>query len=138
MSSSTSGPHYAPVDKPTSVHEIAGRLFPAYTVANGMLHMAGCSLEDRLFVRLDFRRNDFQTAIHVDREGNEVDDTLIDLLGMTDTAKTPVPPCFVPDQVARSVECGIQIAQRRWADLGADDLLSTTLLWWRCCSQALQ
>ena len=129
LSSTTSTPHYAPVDQPTSVHQIAARLFPAYTVDDGTLHLAGCSLEDRLFVRLDFSRDSFQTAIHVDRDGNEVGGELVDMLGMTETAKTSVPPDFLPNQTDRPVECGIQIAQRRWADLGAGDLASTTLLW---------
>ena len=129
MSSMTGTLHYAPADQPTSVHQIAGRLFSAYTVDDGTLHLAGCSLEDRLFVRLDFSRNGSRTAIHVDLDGNEVDGKLVDALGMTETTKTSVPPNFVPHQESRLVECGLQIAQRRWADLGADDLVSTTLLW---------
>ena len=131
MSSTASTPHYAPVDQPLSVHQIAARLFPAYTVDGGALHLAGCSLEDRLFVRLDFSRDDFETVIHVDCEGNEAGGKVVDLLGMTETAQTSVPPDFVPDQVDRLVERGIQIAQRRWADLGAGDLALTTLLWCR-------
>jgi hypothetical protein len=131
LSSTTSTPHYAPVDQPTSVRQITARLFPAYTVDEGTLHLAGCSLEDRLFVRLDFSRNDFRATVHVDREGNEAGDELVDLLGLTETAQTTAPPDFSPHQVARLVESGIQIAQRRWADLGADDLVSTTLLWCR-------
>ena len=129
MNSTTSTPHFAPVDQPASVHQIAARLFSAYTVDDGTLHLAGCSLDDRLFVRLDFSRGDFQAAIHVDNDGNEAGARLVDTLGMTETAKTSIPPDFVPDSVDRLVQRGIQIAQRRWADLGAGDLVSTTLLW---------
>ena len=131
LSSTTGLPHYAPIDQPTSVHQITGRLFPAYTVDDGTLHLAGCSLEDRLFVRLDFSRDNFDAEVYVDREGNEVGGELIDLLGLTETTKRSVPPDFTPGQVSRLVECGMRIAQARRPYWRPDDLVSTTLLWCR-------
>ncbi len=131
LSSTTGLPHYAPVDQPTSVHQVTGRLFPAYTVDEGTLHLAGCSLEDRLFVRLDFSRDDLEEAVYVDHEGNEAGAELIALLGLTETTKRSVPPDFAPDQVSRLVECGMRIAQARRPYWSADDLASTTLLWCR-------
>ena len=51
-----SGPalHARPPGQPASVSEIASRLFPAYTIDNGHMHLAGCQLTDHPFLRLSF------------------------------------------------------------------------------------
>ncbi|HBO46172.1 MAG TPA: hypothetical protein DD670_20055, partial [Planctomycetaceae bacterium] len=41
----------APADQPGTVHEMADRLLPAYTIESGTVRLAGCLLEDRLFLR---------------------------------------------------------------------------------------
>lgn len=43
-----------PREQACTVHEIAQRLFPAYSVLGGHIHLGGCVLEDRPFVRLTF------------------------------------------------------------------------------------
>ncbi|MDA7979607.1 MAG: hypothetical protein MPJ50_12645 [Pirellulales bacterium] len=40
----------APVDQPENVSEVTARLFPAYKLDSGSVHLAGCSLEDRWVV----------------------------------------------------------------------------------------
>jgi hypothetical protein len=43
-----------PREQACTVHEIAQRLFPAYSVLGGHIHLGGCVIEDRPFVRLTF------------------------------------------------------------------------------------
>jgi hypothetical protein len=43
-----------PSEQSCTVHEIAQRLFPAYSILGGHIHLGGCVLEDRPFVRLTF------------------------------------------------------------------------------------
>ena len=40
--------------QPTSVHELTAQLFAPYDIAGGHIHLSGCSLEDRPFLRLTF------------------------------------------------------------------------------------
>jgi hypothetical protein len=44
--------HAAPACQPTSVHELAPRLFDAYTVEGGRVMLGGCSLEDHPLIRI--------------------------------------------------------------------------------------
>jgi len=48
--------------QPTSVHELTSPLFAQYSVEGGHIHLAGCSLEDRPFLRLSFLRRDARAA----------------------------------------------------------------------------
>lgn len=43
-----------PREQSCTVHEIAQRLFPAYSILGGRIHLGGCVLEDRPFVRLTY------------------------------------------------------------------------------------
>lgn len=44
--------HAQPAHQPGSVHELAGHLFSYYQVDGGHAHLAGCTLDDRPFLRL--------------------------------------------------------------------------------------
>jgi hypothetical protein len=44
----------APGRQPTSVRELADHLFAQYRIDAGSIHLSGCSLEDRPFLRLSF------------------------------------------------------------------------------------
>lgn len=48
--------HAAAAHQPLSVHELADHLFAQYKVDNGHMRLAGCSLEDRPFLRLSYLR----------------------------------------------------------------------------------
>ena len=48
--------HAAAARQPLSVHELAEHLFAQYKVDGGHMHLAGCSLEDRPFLRLSYLR----------------------------------------------------------------------------------
>jgi hypothetical protein len=43
--------------QPVSVHELTAPLFTQYSIEGGHIHLAGCSLEDRPFLRLSFRHD---------------------------------------------------------------------------------
>ncbi|MBI2477797.1 MAG: hypothetical protein HYV60_03860 [Planctomycetia bacterium] len=44
----------APADQPESVRDVSQRLFDAYTVDGGSVHLAGCTLEDRAILRVSY------------------------------------------------------------------------------------
>lgn len=44
----------APADQPVSIHELAPALFAFYAVDDGHVHLTGCRLEDRPFMRLSY------------------------------------------------------------------------------------
>jgi hypothetical protein len=46
--------HAQPARQPGSVHQLAGHLFSYYQVDGGHSHLAGCTLDDRPFLRLTF------------------------------------------------------------------------------------
>lgn len=50
--------HACPAGDPQSVHQISARLFGAYHIEGGGVHLAGCRLEDRPFLRFTYRRAD--------------------------------------------------------------------------------
>ena len=78
-----------PVDQPSSVHAFSGKLFTAYKVENGSVHLAGCTLEERPMLRVTYRvsdRNggDSSQLVHhyLDAGGEPVDQTQRKLLGL--------------------------------------------------------
>ncbi len=64
----------APADQPENVSEITSRLFSAYTVNGGSVHLAGCSLEDRWIVKLVAQATPAATQreILIAPDGNEL------------------------------------------------------------------
>ena len=110
MDSTTHVIHVAPADQPTSVHQIAERLFPAYTVDGGSVHLAGCTLEDRLFVRLDFHHGREPVRMYLDAAGREVGDELVEALGMSDVSELEKPPQPCEPEIERLTEIGIRLA----------------------------
>ena len=65
--------HVAPAEQPTSVAEIAEILFPAYSVDNGRVSLAGCALEDRLVLQLVYEHGSQGLEVYLNAEGKEVD-----------------------------------------------------------------
>ena len=82
----------APVDQPTTVHELAERLLGAYQVDGGTVHMAGCLVEDRLFLRAAAKSENRSVTIFLDGQGNEVDPGTVEMLGMNRTVQLERPP----------------------------------------------
>jgi len=126
--------HVAPADQPGSVHQVAERLFSAYTVDGGNVHLAGCTLEDRLFLRLDFRHSQQHHSqesvnVYLDAHGEEVDGKLVEELGLSTVAELERPPRPFEPEIEQLVEAGIQVAARRFPSDGPGELVATTVLW---------
>ena len=129
MNSTSEATHVMPADQPTSVHQITERLFPAYTIDGGSVHLAGCLLEDRVFLRLTFRQGDSSVEICLDDAGREVEGRLIQSLGMTETVRLQTPRELAGPQIGRLIECGTRLVEQRFRQLGLPELVSTEVLW---------
>ena len=80
--------HVRPCEQPTAVAEVASRLFDAYRVDGGQIHLGGCQLDDLAFLRLSFAANENGRAVvrhvFVSHEGASVPDELSRDLGLMD------------------------------------------------------
>ncbi|MEE8452608.1 MAG: hypothetical protein V3R99_11860 [Thermoguttaceae bacterium] len=125
--------HLAPVDQPTSVHQLAERLFPTYSVDRGNIHLAGCRLENRLFVRLEFRLGEEAVVLYVDADGREVADETVEALGMSGAIELERPPGVFEPTVDRVTEAGAGLAAGRFSDSdagnAAPELIAAAVLW---------
>lgn len=111
--------HATPADQPTSVYEISSRLFPAYTLENGTVRLAGCALDDHLVLRFSWRLR---------LEGLEPRDELVDLylgddgqplsaevqrdLGLGKLLPLDRPPRVMPSQLEWLLEAGQEAAEK--------------------------
>ncbi|MEX0939379.1 MAG: hypothetical protein WDZ59_16060 [Pirellulales bacterium] len=124
-------PDARPRVQPDGVHDISSRLFPAYHVDGGSVHLSGCTIEDVPILRLTYLR-----------EGQRIEHVLIGEDGQLLTAKEiaalqldEIVPCKVHQprlsgpRRARLLELG----RRRAAELGerhaASPPLCRTVLW---------
>jgi len=129
LSSASRVIHVAPADQPTGVHQITERLFPAYTVEGGSVRLAGCLLEDRVFVRLEFRQGDRSVEVIVDDRGEQVDPQFVDTLGMTETIRLETPPELMGPDIRRLVEAGTRLVEEQFAEGDQPILVATTVVW---------
>ena len=91
----------APGDQPNTVHEMAERLLPAYTVEGGTVHLAGCLLDDQLFLRVSARQADRSTVFFLDDKGSKVDPVMVNSLGMNHTVSLDRPPEQAEEAIRR-------------------------------------
>ena len=84
--------HFAPENQISSVHEIADRLLSAYTVDGGNVHLAGCRLENQLFVRASAKHASRDITFYLNQQGEQLDPTLANLLGVEKLQKLEHPP----------------------------------------------
>jgi hypothetical protein len=110
--------YLAPADQPKSVHELTVRLFPPYTVDGGAVHLAGCRLEDRLFIRMGDSGQARAGALTTDESGQAVDDELVKSLGMDDTVEWDRPPEIAPDRLEETVRQSAECVRRKWGIAG--------------------
>jgi hypothetical protein len=75
-----------PGDQPTAVNDVATRLFDAYRVEGGQVHLGGCQLADLAFLRLSFAANEEGRPcvrhVFVSHDGSTVPDKLANDLGL--------------------------------------------------------
>ena len=78
--------HVRPNDQPTAVNDVASRLFAAYRVEGGQIHLGGCQLTDLAFLRLSFAASEDGRPcvrhIFVSHDGTTVPDELASRLGL--------------------------------------------------------
>lgn len=108
----------APADQPRTVHELAERLLGAYVVDGGTVHLAGCLLENRLFLRLAARRGDQSVEFFLDHQGNDVSPAMVRTLGMANTTTLPRAPEEAGEAMRFLAEVGRRKLAERW--LGPD------------------
>ncbi len=123
MSGTVKPIHCAPADQPRSVRELTQRLFPAYTVDGGALHLAGCRLEDRLFLQTTGSGQARAAALTMDDSGRSVDDGFARSLGMDETVAWQRPPEMPPDRLEEIVRRSTECARQRWGVAGELDAL---------------
>lgn len=92
-----------PVYQPTRVHEISQKLFAAYHVQGGNMHLAGCTLEERPILRLSLwtPHSDSRRLIHcyLTPEGERLSEEQILRLGLDQLTVRREPPRIVPEEL---------------------------------------
>lgn len=121
--------HIAPADQPTSVHQLTDRLFGAYTIDNGKVHLAGCQLEDQLFLRLIANCGDDLREIYLDAQCREVPSDQIAAMGMRQTVKLAKPPKDAAADIRRLAEAGTRLARQRLGLEGSSEPVQVAALW---------
>jgi len=129
LDSSRQMTHSAPAEQPSSVRQVAERLFPAYTVDDGKARLAGCLLEDRLFVRAEFRHGEESGEVYVDGDSRQVDPDLVDALGMRQLAELEKPTQPFEPAVERLIEAAGKIAADRFSSGDPPELVDATAVW---------
>ena len=110
--------HRAPADQPHSVRELTERLFPAYTVDDGAVHLAGCRLEDRLFIRTTDTSQGPAVALTMDDSGQPIEERFAQALGMNDTVNWVPPPEMPPHRLEEITRLTIERAKKKWGSVG--------------------
>lgn len=127
---STSEPiHLAPASQPNSVHQLAERLFAAYTVDQGRVHLAGCVLEDCLFLRLSVQCGDDHREMFLDDQGQEVAGERIAALGMRQVVRLKQPPKDATSEIRRLTELGTHLARQRLAQGEPSAAVEVAAVW---------
>ncbi len=101
----------APRGQPASVHEIADRLFPAYKVDGGRVYLAGCTLDNRLFLQVTLRVAGGTSRFFLDGEGRRLDEDRAKELGLDDMQKLEKPPEPARADIARLTKIAILLAR---------------------------
>ncbi len=128
--------HAAPSTQPDSVRQLTSRLFDAYTVDDGNVRLAGCTLEDQPLLRHTYRirstksqAEDRLTHVYTSIDGRPVDEALLSALRVDDLVPLEGKPPRVSDEDTR-----------RWAVTGEQrapvvahdeqaELLITAVVW---------
>jgi hypothetical protein len=137
-----------PCHDPRSVYELTARLFPRYRVEGGRVHLSGCTLEDRPFLRLTYPARDNAAEIthyYFAPDGTPVDCETRQALGLMDVCDAhPSPSQQADSQVDLLIAAGRRIVESH--ALGpaateapsADPPLATTVVWVKHAQGKLQ
>ena len=119
--------HAAPAEQPQSVSEIAARLIPAYTVDGGSVHVAGCQLEDRPFLRLEFLGG--PAARFVTVQGKPLDPSMITELGLWKLVDLSRPPQRLDRHFESQVQAAVEAARQLDVSTAGRQLVAATVVW---------
>ena len=126
----------APAHQPVSIHELTPKLFAAYTIEAGNIHLGGCHLEERPIVRLTYRpcggttgSDDRLTHVFAFADGQVVDDDTIRSLRLEETVPlSGRPPKLTEEEIARLVETAKTRLAGRFSDSQVE-LVAATIIW---------
>lgn len=121
--------HAVPLDQPGSVAQIVQRLFPAYQVEGGRVHLAGCTLEERLFLRLRCRFNGHVVDLYSDAEGNQLEPESVGTLGLDSIRPAAGPSPGGAAMLSRFLDCFLPRLQERFP-AGAELTLCSAMAVW--------
>jgi hypothetical protein len=139
--------HLRPCEQPTSVADVASRLFAAYRVDGGQIHLAGCQLEDVPFPRLSFAAREqgrpIVRHVFVTGDGSSVSEELASELGLLDVEPIhKFPPRIDEAALAALVAAGRRIAAKSSAtrdpSATCPEPLATAVVWVKRASGKLQ
>ena len=121
--------HAAPAEQPTSVAEIAEILYPAYTVDDGRVSLAGCALEDRLLLQLEYEYGGQTLKIYLNSEGKEVDGQPVAQEREVKLVPLPDPPDRLDADLERLVAAGSRLAEERLPAGARVNLIGCQAIW---------
>jgi len=122
----------SPAKQPAAVHEFAQKLFDAYTIDNGQIRLAGCSLTETPFIRVTRFLDGDLVAAHryFTQQGETVDQDLLAELGLGELRPLgDHPPACTPAEAARLLER---------VNTGGDDFAAATIIGAKRAEGALQ
>lgn len=125
----------APARQPESVRDVSQRLFDAYTVDGGSVHLGGCTLEDRPILRVTY----FDRSVASDKKtrlrhhfitlaGEPIDRSLVERLGLKQLVPLNRSIRVADEQCHRWQHAG-EMAIKRLGQVNASDILLTTAVW---------
>ena len=138
--------HRRPVHGPVAVNAIADKLFAAFQVDGGRVHLGGCHLEDRPFLMLRYDEPEMAGGVqdfYVAADGSSVTDELISQLGLDDTELIDeLPPRIQPHDLDMMKAAGRRFANQHWhtgdPTASAGEPSYAALIWAKYASGQLQ
>jgi hypothetical protein len=101
-----------PAGQPMAVADLAGKLFSAYHVEGGRVHLAGCQLTDHPFLRLSLADDDAHVRhVFVAPDGSAVSPSLVPQLGLDELE----PILKLPPRIEAAALRGLESSARRIA-----------------------
>jgi len=109
--------HVRPGEQPTAVNDVASRLFTAYRVEGGQVHLGGCQLADKAFLRMSYAADDGGRPcvrhIFVSHDGATVPDELANELGLLEVEPIlKFPPRIETPALEALIAAGRRIAAK--------------------------
>ncbi len=130
--------HFTPTDQPQRVFEVASRLLDAYQVDGGTVHLAGCRMDDRLFLRFSVDESGRCVSFYLDEAGAQVDPAKVDCLGIANLKKLARPPVQCEELVARLAERGRRMVAQSFPPSAPPEKIEVVAIWCKFASGRLR